>query len=330
MPSIRMSVCSDMIRLTAVIWLLFVLGCSKPEPAVPPTSKQPPNRRVQIANADSQRPEAPGPSAEEKFAEASRQETDGQLQRQRVAEEVANQAVRAAEQVDVAALTARARQGDAQSMVTLGSLHFEGKQVTKNIDQARYWWSEAARKGNAVAVQNLGLLKKPEADGKSTSFLGLESKGHRFVFIIDKSSSMLLGGRFDAARAELIKTLRSLPATAVFMIYFFDNGAEAMPVPQMLPANKENIEWACRWVSNRILGGGTDPSQALTWAFGLEPDTIWLLSDGEFSPDSARVAASKNQQQKVRIHTIAFHDDSGKMLLEQIAKENGGKFRFVP
>lgn len=318
-----------MVRLAWAILLLFAFGCSKPDAATSPATEKISNRRVEIANADANIVDASGPTVEERIAEGKGLANEAQIKRQKTAEEVANQAVIFAEKADVAGLTQKAQQGDVQAMVTLGALYFEGKQVIKNPMQAQRWWSEAARKGDKVAAQNLQLLVKPKAD-KSTSFLGLEGKGLRFVFIIDKSASMWLGGRFVAAQKELIKTLRSLPEEAVFMIYFFDDGAEAMPARQMLPATKQNIDWACQWVSNRVLGGGTDPSQALTWAFNLKPDTIWLLSDGEFSDDSARVVATGNPKKEVRVHTIAFHDDSGKALMERIARANGGQFRFVP
>jgi hypothetical protein len=73
----------------------------------------------------------------------------------------------------------------------------------------------------------------------------------------------------------------------------------------------------------------TDPSRAIDRAFAVGPDTIYLLSDGEF--DRAIIARVKklNAGGKVTVHTIGFLYRTGEPILKKIAAENGGQYKFV-
>jgi len=85
-----------------------------------------------------------------------------------------------------------------------------------------------------------------------------------------------------------------------------------------------------RWVMGRSCqGGGTNPGTAIKKAFRLQPDTIWLLSDGVFAQEHIGLVKRLNQDDRVRFNTLAFHDHSGEGLLKVIAGQNDGRFRFV-
>ncbi|MFQ5490233.1 MAG: hypothetical protein ACE5GE_05880, partial [Phycisphaerae bacterium] len=75
--------------------------------------------------------------------------------------------------------------------------------------------------------------------------------------------------------------------------------------------------------------GSTDPIPAMRRALAVKPDLIYFLTDGDFDPLLIEVLADWNQKQKVRIFTIAYVSQAGSVLLEQIARENGGEFKFV-
>src|SRR5262249_44006384 len=70
--------------------------------------------------------------------------------------------------------------------------------------------------------------------GKAAQFFGVKAKGRGFVYIVDSSNSMR-GGKFDAAKQELMYSLRHLSPDQAFYIIFFDANAERM----MLPPDKE-------------------------------------------------------------------------------------------
>ena len=233
------------------------------------------------------------------------------------------------DKTQMAQLIQLARNGNANAQVELGNAFFEGKGVPVNKQAAEYWWRQAAARRHPVAVANLQLLHtKPE---QGVSFFGTPSKGNRFVFIIDKSSSMRRGNRFPRAKAELIRVLRALPQNARFMIYFFDEGAEALPANAMLAAVPQNIQFAERWVQNRAFGNNTNPMPALRFTFNLKPDTVWLLTDGQFGNDEVVVNQIRkaNPNKKIRINTLALMDRRGESVLKQIASDSGGTYRFV-
>jgi hypothetical protein len=315
--------------------LLFVAACSrlaiqqKPESQPVPTGHE--TAQIKLAPA---KPELPSPPPVPKSPEVDFNEDEDALAARRARDKAARvQAAQAGarrlQQVDLRSLHQLAAQGDINAQVDLGLICFEGQRVPKNLSHARHWWTLAAQRGHPVAQANLHLLNPGDPPGE-VSFFGTPGKGRRFIFIIDRSGSMGVN-RLQAAKSELLKTLQKLPAGSQFMIYFFDHGAEPMPVSGLLTANPRTIAWAGQWVRAREAGGGTDPSQALKWALELRPDTVWLLSDGRFAHDEAilKQLARDNPRQAARINTLAFHDRSGEPALRAIAKANGGTYRFV-
>ena len=55
-------------------------------------------------------------------------------------------------------LIQRAQNGDINAMFELGGYYFKGEYVGYNPEQACFWWTEAANRGNVNAQYNLGLL----------------------------------------------------------------------------------------------------------------------------------------------------------------------------
>lgn len=248
-------------------------------------------------------------------------------------EEAAKAAASALDLVDIAELERKALAGDKDAQTDLGIIYYEGRRVQKDLQKAAQLWAAAARQGHPVAQENLRLLQLKDDEQEvddSIAFFGTKSKGRRFVFIIDKSGSMM-GRRFEDAKSELVKTLRALPPRAFFMIYFFNSDSEGMPVNNMLAATPKNIEWAVAWVNSRRPFGGTDPSRSLSQSFSIRPDTIWLLSDGQFADGQMVIhqIRNSNRNRSTRVNTLAFHDPIGEAVLKQIASGNDGTYRFV-
>ena len=168
---------------------------------------------------------------------------------------------------------------------------------------------------------------------ETISFFGAEAKGNRFVFIIDQSGSMSAQSRFQRAKTELIRTLKSLPPNAQFMVYFFSNSFEKLPSSgdTMTAAVPEDIRMAESWINSRKVKGSTNPLGALTDGFRLQPDTIWLLTDGQFDREDQvlNLLRQLNPKAKVRINTVSMMNPSGEKVLKQIARQYGGSYRFV-
>ncbi len=160
------------------------------------------------------------------------------------------------------------------------------------------------------------------------SFFGLEARGGKFLFVVDRSGSMA-GPKLDAAKAELIRSVRALSRGARFYTIFFNTVPAAMPAEGLVRATESNKRRHFTWVSGIGAGGKTDPTSAMKLALSLKPDVIWLLSDGIFHARGAAAIRKANPRAKVQIHTIAFYSREGEVVLRRIAEENRGRYRFV-
>ena len=334
--------------------LLFPAACSRPA-AQQPSEPQPASsdRKPVVMNSTSvepQKPESPpiSKSPAVDFSEDSDALATRRTRKKTKRVTAAHAGAQKLHQVNLRALYQRALQGDVNAQVDLGLIYFEGKRVPKNPAQTQHWWTFAAQRGHPVARANLRLLQpQPTSDYNkprppkpaikipkeqirpAVTFFGTPGKGQRFVFIIDKSWSML-AGRLPIAKMELLKTLKQLPTGSQFMIYFFNHHAEPMP-SGLLPANPQSIALAENWIRTRGAFGDTNPRLALKLAFEIQPETVWLLSDGWFPNYQAifNQLQHDNANGAVRVNTVAFCDRTCEQALLAIARAHGGTYRFV-
>ena len=175
-----------------------------------------------------------------------------------------------------------------------------------------------------------------------------EGKGDDYVFIIDKSKSMKDDRRLIAAKEALTRTLEKLEPNKRFYIFFFSDDTVGMKEGRLLEATPANVDYTQNWAGRMSPEGFTNPRDALADAFGkLKPSTIWLLSDGKFSPFKRvkrgnrtqvvglppvyKVIQQLNPDGAVRVNTIGFAENEQDVddSLKAIAKENGGTYRFI-
>ena len=221
---------------------------------------------------------------------------------------------------------------DAEALAISNAVKVDDATAAKAIDRAL-----AAKSG--LGGRGLGL----RGDGKDahsgngspwgseSGFYGLGNDGQSLVYIVDCSDSMHENGKFKRATAELMRTLESLSAKQKFFVIFFNNGAFPMDADAPIEATRENVEDVGRWLRNVEPGGGTDPLPALTYALSLKPDAIFLLSDGEFDPlviDDLRVQ-NQVKEKPIPINTVSFYSREAVGIMKTIARQSGGKFRFV-
>lgn len=210
--------------------------------------------------------------------------------------------------------------------------------------------SSSAFEESSVALMMGGGSGKKGAGGGSShgkpsgygaSFFGARASGDRFVFVIDSSSSMI-GPRWQALRRELIRAIESLLPEQEFFVISFDTLAHPMfneipPEGKFLKPTSQNIERLNRWVGSIQHGSSTFPASAIGIALRLEPDAIFLLSDGEIRDSTLydlriynRMEGSDNESvPRIPIHTVLLDSQSGYLTLKSIAEENGGIFTPV-
>ncbi|MCY2984361.1 MAG: hypothetical protein NTY15_12105 [Planctomycetota bacterium] len=194
-----------------------------------------------------------------------------------------------------------------------------------------------ATKGAELGIdETIAKVSKSKA-----SFFGAHAEGNRFVFVIDSSRSML-GPRWEALCKELMRAIKSLSADQEFFVISFDSLAHPMfgvapPKGKFLTAVDKNLERIQNWLRSIRHGSNTYPASAVGIAIKLEPDAIFLLSDGEISDstiEDLRIWNRKRNEEDeevplIPIHTVLLHSQVGFVALEAIARENGGTFTPV-
>lgn len=167
----------------------------------------------------------------------------------------------------------------------------------------------------------------------TAGFFGASARGKRFAYVVDASGSMGEGGRFLRARAELLRSLQSLESDQEFYVIFFNDRTYPLYYPRrfrkLLPATPLNKERVAQWILQAVPDGGTHPKKAIVLALELEPDAIFFLSDGEFDPETL-IAVRNHNEKNISVHTIGFENRQGEPLLEEMARQNRGTYRFVP
>jgi hypothetical protein len=151
-------------------------------------------------------------------------------------------------------------------------------------------------------------------------------------FIVDQSLSMKNSGKTTRARSELIKILDAMgPSRTFYVIFFHSGGYEEMPGLGPVPATSDNIRAITNWLFSVGHRFGSDPAKAMRRALGMfpSPDTVWLISDGEFSKSAVQAIREANETVNAHINTLALYNPEGRRVMRQIADENGGICRFI-
>jgi len=182
---------------------------------------------------------------------------------------------------------------------------------------------------------------------RGSKFFGAKAKGRKFVYIVDRSRSMarLTSVRIEGegtalyrgtylriAKRELLRSIRALEPGARFHVIFFADFGETLQMPgeKLEWATEENRARCAEWLRTVDYGTGTEPLDALKRALKLKPDAIFLLCDGEFDTSVVRDIAKFNRASGIPIHTLAFVDRKGEAVLQDLAAQNGGRYRYVP
>ncbi|MCH2153575.1 MAG: VWA domain-containing protein [Phycisphaerales bacterium] len=169
--------------------------------------------------------------------------------------------------------------------------------------------------------------------GGAASFFGIASEGRRFAYIVDRSGSMA-NIRLEQAKDELKRSLRELPDYAEFVVVFYSDSFYMPPFQEgWLRARRTQIRAMNKWIDGVEAKGGTNPLSSFKEVLKLDPppDVIFFLTDGQIQSMTAQDVAKLNQiRQPAVINTIAFANDESQELLERIASDSEGIYRFVP
>lgn len=200
---------------------------------------------------------------------------------------------------------------------------------------------------SAAQASDLASSQLAAASENRVQFAGVDGGGNHFVYLVDSSNSMR---NFNEARQELLRSVDALQADQRFYVIFYDETPALMRLtaanedePTSALATAENKLALRRWAMTIGQEKGRSPIETLEFAFRLEADAIFLLSDGEFSAATEEVIEKSNRHENLFgesqlvsiIHTIRYpgHSTAGaakaEVQMRRIAENNGGQYRNV-
>jgi len=198
--------------------------------------------------------------------------------------------------------------------------------------------------------------------GDGMGFLGIRAEGNRILLLFDVSLSVVnkadqSGLPFSKIREQTIQALEALPVNARFGLVQFTRNFKPFR-KELVVATQANKEAARQWIQEEWTdSGGMSASEAgvlspspngieavLEFAFALDPDVIYLISDASFqrSPDNVTVdhdaigdlidslQSNSSARGGCQIHFIGFgvrEDDERTM--KRIVRRNRGEYKDI-
>ncbi len=189
--------------------------------------------------------------------------------------------------------------------------------------------SDLSIAGIGTGGGDFGMYGLETGGGADFFGLGKSARGvQRIVYVVDRSGSMV--ETFAIVRQELRRSIGELRRSQKFHVIFFNAGEPLEnPPKKLVSAVTAHKQQFFEFVQSVIPGGATDPAPAMRRALSMEPHVIYFLTDGEFSPSLLPQLNEWNKDRRTRIFTIAFFGAEGAALLERIAREHEGEYRFV-
>ncbi len=207
-----------------------------------------------------------------------------------------------------------------------------------------------------------GMMQGLVGEASSISFLGIEDSARQLVIVVDVATSVFnaadsAGTSMEEVKQETITLIEELSANTLFNVII--HRRTFLPMRNSLvAATQENKEFAIDWVSQKFPtsgdqsiygarggpGGTTGILPVLDLAFDMQPDVIFLISDGGYfnqdnrpvtTREALRLIADRQDDlpEEARIHSIHFPDprriDDGRIGrdMRSLAQRNGGKYR---
>jgi hypothetical protein len=174
-----------------------------------------------------------------------------------------------------------------------------------------------------------GDLARLQPAAPVTRFFSSGGNAYNIVYLVDRSASMI--DSIEPLKRELKRSIGVLQPMQKFHIIFFSAGEPVEgPGKDLVWATDRNKQMNYDFIDTIKSQGQTDPQWALQRALQMNPNLIYLLTDGVFSRDIADRMIQWAKLHKVKINTIAYVMESGGSILRKIAEETGGVYRFVP
>jgi hypothetical protein len=164
------------------------------------------------------------------------------------------------------------------------------------------------------------------------------ANGHSFVFVIDRSASMGAGGlgAIGAAAKELAAQLTSLTPDQKVQVVAYNQSSVYCTGRELIPATDENKAKLVKYIEGLADFGQTEHERGLLAALRLQPDVIFILTDGgdpHLRPGQVSFLAEQAAGQ-TSIHCLHFGIGTADAVpadhfLRRLAAETGGSYAFI-
>jgi hypothetical protein len=187
-------------------------------------------------------------------------------------------------------------------------------------------------------VSGEGSIYGPSQGKARTKVFGIEAEGFKFVYVLDRSGSMGESGALNAAKAQLLASLKDLGQVHQFQMVFYNQAPKIYSLSgapgRLVFGNDRGKEAARRVLDELAADGATDHEKAIVAALRLDPDVIYLLTDFEdpkLSPEQLDRIERLNRGGAV-IHAIEFGEGPekpGKSALGELVRRSGGRRTYI-
>lgn len=150
------------------------------------------------------------------------------------------------------------------------------------------------------------------------------------VFVIDRSASMGLEGRFDRARAAIAESLHTLPPGTKFQVIAYHRAVSLLPrTSSLIAADDSSIAATMAYLDTLVAEGGNGHRNALTLALSLRPDAIYFLTDDDdLTAEDVRVVTQINKG-RASIHALCMIPAPASSPMRQLASLNRGRYQTM-
>lgn len=190
--------------------------------------------------------------------------------------------------------------------------------------------------GDGGQLAPFGIPGGGDGLGPRVSFIGVGGNAKRIVYLVDASGSMT--DAVDRLKAALITSIDKLAVTQQFnVVVFRDKDVLVFNKGRLINATTDNKRRAFDWVMREYyVSGMTDPMPAIRTSFSLQPELIYVLTDGFdqiASFDELKDEFRKqNAGSKVKINTLLIrsrNEPELERVMKEIADQHGGVFKAV-
>ena len=168
----------------------------------------------------------------------------------------------------------------------------------------------------------------------SSHLFSMQTGAGSVVYVIDRSTSMGVGGKLSYAKKQLIESVQRLSPDSRFQIILFNRSIETFSTnngSHLFPATDENKRMVMDFLRPVLAEGGTLALPAVKRALALKPDVIFFLSDAEALNDRDVREITRLNGGRTEIQVVALEDGEGSThsTLSMLAHDNRGRVRSI-